>query len=293
MPDSAKASTGDIARFNAGHNMSVRISVLVAAVIVVWAAIINLDPVVHPLSNVHFYSGVVLAASVAIQRLGSVQSWLAKPHADRLAQIQTLAQITHMNLCMGRSVDRDLTDLRVHVWEVPRWYRRMIPYGFRSFLRRHAPGRRSEDDTKWIIRPNLVRVAAVGLVPQAPSGIRFRKGVGLVGVCVASNDRSEYSTLNIESPKYRTALRSATEDEWRNYGPKVTHNLSLADASKLSHSYGQVLGKVIQDTHSGEAIGCVTVSVKTCAPKAFNFRTDKKFRESVTDLAQSVAPLLA
>jgi hypothetical protein len=266
--------------------------VLVAAAVVIWAAVISLDPIAHPLVNVRFYSGTVLAAAVAVQRIGGVQSWLAKPKNDRTAQIEGLAQLTLLNICMGRSVDRDLTDLSVHVWEVPRWYRRLIPYRFRVFLRRCAH-RGSPDTTKWIIRPMLNRVTAAGLIPRPPSGVSFRKGIGLVGVCVASNDRSEFFTLNVANSIYRNALKSTTEEQWRSYGPKITHNLKLAEAQRLAHSYGQVIGKVVQDRRSGEAIGCVTVSVKTSSARNLNFKTNQLFRDRVTDLAQSVALLLA
>jgi hypothetical protein len=256
------------------------------------AAVISLDPVAHPLGNIHFYSGAVLAASVAVQRINGVQSWLAKPRNVRTAEFQTMAQLTLMNMCTGHSVNDDLKDLRVHIWEVPLWYRRTIPYKLRCFLRRHAPGRSSAGSTKWIVRPTLVRAAAVGFLPQAPSGVRFRKGVGLVGVCIASNDRSEYFTLNVGSPAYRDALTS-TEEDWRKLSPKVTHNLPLEDATKLAHSYGQVIGRVVQDVQSGEAIGCVTVSVKTSSSTALDFKNNDTFRQGVTDLAQSVALLLA
>jgi hypothetical protein len=271
--------------------MSIRLSVLVAAIVVILAAIITLDPVAHPLKNVHFYSGAVLAAAVAIQRMNGVQSWLAKPRSSRASQIELFAQQTLLNLCTGRTVDTDLTELCIHVWEVPLWYRRALPYKLRAFLRRHAHIE-SPKSTRWIPRPKLTRVAATALIPRPPSGISFRKGVGLVGVCIASNDRAEYLTLNIASMEYRNAL-SSRDDDWRKLSPKVTHNLPLADAQKLSHSYGQVIGKVIQDVHSGEAIGCVTVSVRTTSAKDFNFKSSAEFRKSVTDLAVSVAPILA
>lgn len=110
-----------------GYTMSIRVPVLVAAAIVIWAAIITVDPVSHPLGNVHFYSGVVLAAAVAIQRVNGVQSWLAKPRNSRTAQIELFVQQTLLNLCIGRTVNRDLADLCIHVWEVPLWYRRALP----------------------------------------------------------------------------------------------------------------------------------------------------------------------
>jgi hypothetical protein len=203
--------------------------------------------------------------------------------------IEALAQQTLINLCENHTVTRDMMDLRIHVWEVPLWYRKVFPYRIRTFLRKKQ--RDSNAPTKWTLRPTLRRTAALGLLKQAPSGVRFRKGNGIIGVCIAKNDHSDYIYLNISSTIYRRALHAATEDRWRNYGSEVTHNLSLSDAQRLSHSYGQVIAKVVQDSGTGEAIGCVTVSVKTPDPTEFNLKTDQ-FLNSLTNLALGVAPLL-
>jgi len=271
--------------------MPVRLGVLAAVVVVVWAAVIELTASTHPLNKVHFAAAAIVAAGVVIQRVTSVQTWLSGPRSDRRERIEAAAQQTLINLCAGRMVSSDLMELRVHVWEVPLWYRRLFPYKFRNFMRDII--RKSHDSTAWTLRPTLNRAAALGLLKQGPSGVRFQKGVGLVGVCIANNDRGEYVTLNVNSATYRRALGATSEAEWRNYGSKITHNIALADARKLSHSYGQVIAKVVQDVHSGEAIGCVTISVRTSTLAIFDFKADRLFRENLTNLAQSVAPLLA
>jgi hypothetical protein len=142
---------------------------------------------------------------------------------------------------------------------------------------------------RWTLRPSLRRVAAIGLVKQAPSGVPFRKGVGLIGVCIANNDRGEIIKLNISDPRYDEALNATNENDWLEFGPEITHNLALADARKLSHSYGQVIGKVVQDTTSGEAIGCATVSVRDTTKE---IATKETFRRNLTDLAISVANVI-
>ena len=142
---------------------------------------------------------------------------------------------------------------------------------------------------RWTLRPSLRRVTAVGLVKQAPSGVVFRKGVGLIGVCIANNDRGEIIKLNISDANYHQALNVTYESDWIAYGPAVTHNLPLADARKLSHSYGQVIGKVVQDSDTGEAIGCVTISVKDMNVEIAD---SPSFRKNLTDLASSVANVL-
>jgi hypothetical protein len=272
-----------------GAFVSIRLAVLVAAVIITWAAVIAVTSSVHPLNKTHLVAATVVVLAVAIQRLSAVQAWLAKPRQVRKEGVEALAQQTLINLSMDRPVTRELMDLRIHVWEVPLWYRRLFPYSFRNFLRNMR--RDSRDAITWTLRPTFNRTAALGLLKQAPSGVNFRKGNGIIGVCVANNDHGEYLALNVSSDTYRRALDSDTEEQWRAYGKEVTHNLSLTEAKRLSHSYGQVIAKVVQDSVTGEAIGCVTVSVKSSNPSAFDLKTDF-FLNSLTDLALGVAPLL-
>jgi hypothetical protein len=269
--------------------MSIRVTVLATAVIIVWAAIIGVTASVHPLNKIHLAAATVVALGIAIQRLNAVQTWLTKPRNIRKERIEALTQQTLINLCMNREVTRELLDLRIHIWEVPLWYRKIFPYHFRGFLRSMRRGAR--DSTTWTLRPTLNRAAALGLLKQAPSGVRFRKGNGIIGVCIANNDHGEYIALNIASSTYRRALHSKGDEEWRSHGAEVTHNLSLIEALKLSHSYGQVIAKVVQDSTTGEAIGCATISVKTTNPAVSDLRTDL-FLNSLTDLALAVAPLL-
>jgi hypothetical protein len=269
--------------------VSIRLTVLVAAVIIAWAAIIGVTSNVHPLNKTHLVAATVIALAVAVQRLNAVQTWLAKPRYIRRECIEALTQQTLINLCMNRTVTSELLELRIHVWEVPLWYRKVFPFAFRNFLRNLRRG--AHDSTAWTLRPTFSRTAALGLLKQAPSGVRFRKGIGLIGLCIANNDRGEYLALDVSSETYRRALRSTNEERWRKYGKEITHNLPLADARRLSHSYRQVIAKVVQDSTTGEAIGCVTVSVKTDDRAVFDLKTDP-FLNSLTNLVLSVAPLL-
>jgi hypothetical protein len=261
--------------------------------IILWAAFIVINESVDPLNTPKFLAATVLTLAVVIQRISSVQRWLATPKNRRKEQVDVLAQQVLLNLCMGKTVSTDLQTLCVHVWEIPAWYRRLISYRlrrtFKSIVRRNP----FRTFTRWSIRPALKRVAAVGLVKQAPSGIRFRKGVGLVGVCVFNNDRAQIVTLRTSSTAYRRALLSDDEDQWRQHPPILTHNLSLEDAKKLSHSYGQVIAKVIQEPATGEAIGCVTISLRNASSHAIQIAKDQKFRDQLNDLSMSVASILA
>jgi hypothetical protein len=272
--------------------MQVRATVLlVTVVIIIWAAIIGITASVQPLNKTHLAAATIVAAAVAIQRISGVQAWLSRPKNSRKDRIEVIAQQTLINLCSGRVVSNELLELSVHVWEVPLWYRRIFPYNLRCWLRRML--RKSRESTTYTLRPKLHRTAALGLLKRPPSGIRFQKGVGLVGMCIVANDRSEYVTLNVSEPEYASALESASEEEWRAHDTKLTNSLPLADAIRLSRLYGQVIGKIVQNTPTGEAIGCVTVSVKTSDTTIFDFEADKIFRDKLTDLAQMLAVELA
>ena len=145
----------------------------------------------------------------------------------------------------------------------------------------------------WTIRPSLHRVAAVGIASQVQSGVRFRKGVGLVGLCIANNDRTEFLTLAPSSARYESALRASTDSEWRALGTGITHNLGLADAGRLAHSYGQVIAKVIQDENSGEAIGCATISVQRPSTPTLQLARHESVRRNLTDLSLTLGVVLA
>jgi hypothetical protein len=264
-----------------------------AVVITVWAALINIDASFHPPDEARFVAAVILTLAVSIQRVNGIQKWLSSPMNRRKQNVEEVAQQTLINLCKDQPISRDLLDLRVHVWEVPLWYRKLFPYVLRTALKRLAMRMSPNHATKLTLRPTLRRIAAIGLLKQPPSGVRFRKGLGLIGVCIANNDRAEYVTLDITDEQRREALHSASENEWLSYGPEITHNLKLTDAQKLSHSYGQVISLVVQNLDTGEAIGCVTISAKRCTLAVLNVATSESVRENITTLALSVARLIA
>jgi len=275
-----------------GMGAVVKLVVLGAVVIIVWAAVINIGASVQPLNSTHVASSIILTLAVAVQRINSVQKWLSKPKDNRRDQVGALAQATLTSVCMGRTVSGDLLQVAVHVWEVPLWYRRLFPYRLRSALKRAVKWRMLRRFDTWVIRPALHRVVAFGLKKQPPSGVRFRKGRGLIGVCIANNDRGEYLTINTGSVAYRNALKSANENAWKMHSPRITHNLELEDARKLSHSYGQVLAKVVQDMNTGEAIGCVTISAQTTSAQIFDLRS-QVFKSEITDLSLAVSRVIS
>lgn len=270
-----------------------RFTTLVGVALIIAAAVININSSFTPLNPPHFAAAAVLTVAVAIQRVGVIEKYLNMPRAKRKDQVALIAQQTLINLCIGRTVTSDLLYLRVHVWEVPLWYRRLIPYSVRRNLKRTLRRQPLKIISSWAIRPSLRRVTAVGLLKQAPSGVRFCKGRGLIGICLANNNHVELVTLQTSDAKYRKALKSTSEADWQKLSKDVTHNISLADAQRLSHSYGQVIACVVQDPYTGEGIGCVTISAKDGSGASPQIAHNSHFEDELHTLAITVAPVLA
>jgi len=270
-----------------------RLAVFVAIVVVAGAAILSLSASIQSSNFTQIATPTLAALAVVVQRINGVQRWLSAPKRRREDHAADLAQTTLINLCDGCTVSPELLNLYIHVWEVPRWFRKTFPYRLRKSLKASARNGWLKPFTKWSIAPTLCRLTAVSLLKTAPTGVRFRKGLGLVGVCIANNNHSKLVTLKISSPEYREALKSDTELQWRAYGPKITHRLSLEDARKLSDSYGQVLAQVVQDVKSGEAIGCVTISVRQSSSRTFQLTTNPDIKRRLTDFALGVREVLA
>lgn len=148
--------------------------------------------------------------------------------------------------------DDDVTKLSFHVWTVPLWYRRLVPYKLRRKFKEHKPY------FPAVLRPPLIRFAMYQFEDHAPSNIGFRKGVGLVGRCITANKRSDICVFRFDSAT-RNALKG-TEDAWRKLPVGTTQRLKVRQAKKLSEKYSQAAALVITES-SGEAIGCVTLGL--------------------------------
>lgn len=268
----------------------VRLAVLGAFIIVVGAAILSIrGSAAGAGDTTQFATTLVLAAAVGVQRLNGVQKWLSGPRDQRKIHTERLAQETLIRLCESRVVADDILGIRVHVWGVPPWYRRVFHHSLRKKLRGLAQ-RRGLTWLAWLkIRPKLQRLAAIGLVKEPPSSVRFSMGKGLIGVCLLNNDRGDTLKLRTTDRAYTDALNSATEKEWVTQGPEITHNLSLADARKLASLYKQVISKVVQDQQSGEAIGVVTISVKDSNPRIGN---QQLYLNNLRNLALTVGDII-
>lgn len=253
-----------------------RLVVLAAVAIILWAAFISVANSFTATNYVQFAASTVLILAVAIQRINGVQRWLASPKNRRKQLVEVVANQALLNLCYSKPITAELLELSVHVWEVPLWYRRLFPFAFRVRLKKTIRRKPLRFFAKWQWRPVLNRVVAVGLIKQVPSGVEFRKNVGLVGVCIANNDRSSVLKLRTGNATYRTALGASDENAWKQHGASVTHNLELKDAVVLSRSYG-----------------CATISVKSNGPQAIRLTTSPEPLRHLLNLANNAANSLA
>jgi hypothetical protein len=269
----------------------VRLIATAALAIVVWAALFGISGA-QSREGYAVISAVIIALATCVRSLNGVQRWLASPKSRRKELFEGMAQVLVANICRGRSVTDGLLQLRVHVWEVPLWYRRFFPYKYRArikrMLKQHAP-----KHAKLAIRPTLKRVAAYGLRKHPPSGVRFRKGDGLVGVCIANNDRSEVLFIDVSQQAYKDALALTNEADWVATGTELTRNLALDDAKKLSKAYGHVIAEVIQDPDTGEAIGCVTISLREANEQSRKILDNANVRRELDEFTEMVGRSLA
>ncbi len=149
----------------------------------------------------------------------------------------------------------DPTKLSLHVWEIPAWYRHMFPFPLRRALKHKFS---LSVQQRRALRPKLRRVAADRIEPLPQLDIEYRKGIGLVGQCVADNEPDRIHVVNFDTSPYATALRDSTG--WKTASPRLSRNLEYQDAQKLYERYGQAMAIVIS-TAAGEGIGCVTLEV--------------------------------
>jgi hypothetical protein len=151
----------------------------------------------------------------------------------------------------------DLTKVSFHVWIVPMWYRLLVPYQIRRKVKR------DRRKMPLFLRPRLRRVATFRWEHHEPSGINFKKGVGVIGRCIDLNEKGKPFLVRMDSDTFQAALR-AGKDAWRSQDIKITQNLKFKDAEALAGSYGQVAALVLRE-RSGEAIGCITLDLPSGA----------------------------
>jgi hypothetical protein len=259
------------------------VSLVVAAAIIL---LVNSQD--HPVS---FWALVVSVAPIVawfVERVAEERRWVARD-SRRADEITALAHASLIRLTKNRVLCDDTLGLMIHIWEVPLWYRSVFPLWLRNWLKRLVARRHFKRYASWRIRPTLKRTAAVGIVDRPTTGVRFTKGVGLVGRCIELNSENTILRLDVTTPEYEQALKLGQE-EWDDLRSKSTlpQNLHLEEASRLSETYGLVIAKALKARGSGEAIGCVTVSVGRTASQDLNVVTQPRFETELRELCSTL-----
>jgi hypothetical protein len=111
-----------------------------------------------------------------------------------------------------------------------------------------------------IYRPKLERFAVARLAEREPSEVPFRKGVGLVGICVERDRRDRALIVDFDREDMQRLL-TCTKREWDHAPPEMTHRLKQDQFRKLSDKYGQAAAIVLRDAGTGEPVGCLTLDI--------------------------------
>ncbi len=227
--------------------------------------------------------GALSLGSTLAERLGLRREPAARTVHDILrSRVIKVGRGTHFH-------DEDVSRISMHVWEVrPWWLRTLLPFGIRRWLANHLS---DEMVTTWGRRLTfLKRLAVYRMDPQPSSGVHFRKGKGLVGMCVEENRRGVAQFVDFESEAFQAAI--ANEQAWANALPTITRSLSHKDALTLAERYGQAVALVIQD-ESGEAIGALTMSMpKGCTVRIADEALNELIQQELGETADIVATVL-
>jgi hypothetical protein len=219
------------------------------------------------------FAAAIIAIPGMLSLYQGIDTLFTKSLEEVRNQTKRTLQTSINRIYRDGSYPGDVTKLSFHVWSVPRWYRRVVPYSVRRKVKKD--GRRMPER----LRPRLQRLATFRWEHLAPSNIKLRKGVGVVGRCIDLNQRDKTILVRFDSRAFQTALRQGPE-HWSQQTINITQNLSFESAEELSTKYGQVAALVLCDV-SGEAIGCITIELPPGAPVSLR-------RKSGHDLMQTL-----
>lgn len=265
----------------------IRVVKLGFGVLLGWATYLVTVSSLKPGTAYRFLAALAVAAAAVLQLWSVITSWFgAGPAAVK--QIEDVLLNRSVDLYHRRMVGSDLTAVSLHVWSVPLWYRRLVPYQLRRWARTtFSEGKQAT----WAMKPELRRLAYCAFPPTAPSGVVFKKGYGLIGLALDDvNGRGRVHSVNLEDRAYVAALARGPE-AWRNEANALTKYLSHSDAEQLAQRYGQALAVAIRLRGSGEAIGCLTLEVKPGAD--VTLEGNKELAEELSVLADFLSPMVA
>jgi hypothetical protein len=230
-------------------------------------------------------AAVAVAASAVLQFFSVATLLLVGDRDSLTVQLNSLLQDRLIHAYDMGLLGSDITQISAHIWEVPSIYRRLLPIKFRRWLRRVC----GTQIQKFAWRPTLQRVAAFNPRQLPSTGIRFRKGKGIIGNVLVINDSHVIQIVNFKDPVFRAVLSDSVK--WEEQSIAVTRNLEHDEALKLASRYSQAMAVVIQDRRSGEAIGALTLEVTT--QSADILRDNQALFHEARDLAIMVGPMLA
>lgn len=162
-------------------------------------------------------------------------------------------------------VFRDVVaSMSLHVWLLPIWYRKLrwARIGLRWGIVKVAGPERSK---RIVLRPRLTRFVVDRVDALEPSGVTFRRGVGLVGLCIERDRRDKAMAVDFETPDMQELLKASAAD-WKAAPSESTFNLSQHDFGRLADKYGQAMALVLREASTGEPIGCLSVELPPDCP---------------------------
>jgi hypothetical protein len=187
--------------------------------------------------------------------------------------------------------DRSAMKVSLHVWCVPSWYRRLFPFRFRQTLKWIIEKAPLSDRVRLylMIRPRLDRVGFEQFEREPPTGLSFRKGHALVGHCILFATPNRIHFADFESAEFRALI--SDKATWKHDTSFEKWRLSLDQAKILADKYGKVAAIALQNTESGEFIGCLTLSLPPAT--GISLEGDQELRAVMTKVKRVVEPLLA
>lgn len=194
----------------------------------------------------------VVGLPAAYELSQTVRRRLGDPGRDTRYRVKRSLQRALVKIYDENFYTGKVTKISFHVWLIPGWYRKTIPYRLRH------RGKQLANRLPIWTRPHLVRFAVFRFEHHSSAEVRFRKGVGIIGRCIDLNRKDHVMTIALDSKAFRVAL--ADQQAWAGARDELTHGLPFAAAQQLADAYGQVATVVLRETW-GEAIGCLTMEL--------------------------------
>ena len=231
-------------------------------------------------------AGAVIAVSAALQFLIVVGDWLSFDEEPVKRVVEKILSNRLSAFYDSDTLTGNPATISMHVFEVPILFRRIFHFKLRSRLRRVFP----QWMQKMAWRPGLVRVGEGGMRRLPPSGIVFRKCYGLGVIALQDNEYDNIYWVNFDDGELISALGKGPKT-WKDESAELTQNLRYQAAKRLANRYSEALALVIQDSTSGEALGCLTIEAAARADS--DLRGNAALHSELRSAADLLEPVLA